>query len=42
MEALNLHEWTPCQVYGHLFEDDEHNPGWRTCQEPGCEETYEE
>lgn len=39
---MDLHEWSPCQVHGHQFEDDEDVPGRRVCVQAGCDESYDE
>ncbi len=32
-------EWTPCQMYGHKFVQDENNPHRYVCED--CGESYE-
>lgn len=36
----NWQDWTPCQMYGHIFERDEDNPNRFVCRE--CGENYSE
>ena len=33
-------QWTSCQMYGHVFEQDEENPTRYVCRD--CNESYEE
>lgn len=33
-------EWTPCQMYGHIYERDDDNPNRYVCKD--CKDSYEE
>ncbi len=36
----HYHEWTSCEMYGHVFEQDEDNPNRHVCRD--CGESYED
>lgn len=39
-EHEHYEQWTPCQMYGHLFEVDESNLNRHVCRD--CGESYED
>jgi hypothetical protein len=39
---VEFHEWSPCEVHGHQYEEDEQRPGHWVCVQSGCDDAYDD